>query len=70
MVPVRTVMEALGANVAYAQTAKTITVTKGDTVVTLTLGSPQASVEKDGKTMDKMFRLYSQLGDKRRGTGN
>ena len=50
MVPVRTVMEALGANVAYAQTAKTITVTKGDTVVTLTLGSPQASVEKDGKT--------------------
>lgn len=50
MVPVRTVMEALGANVAYAQTAKTITVTKGDTVVTLTLGSPQATVEKDGKT--------------------
>ena len=50
MVPVRTVMEALGANVAYAQTAKTVTVTKGDTVVTLTLGSPQASVEKDGKT--------------------
>lgn len=50
MVPVRTVMEALGANVAYAQTAKTITITKGDTVVTLTLGSPQASVEKDGKT--------------------
>lgn len=41
MVPVRTVMEALGANVAYAQTAKTITVTKGDTVVTLTLGSPR-----------------------------
>ena len=50
MVPVRTVMEALGANVAYAQTAKTITITKGDTVVTLTLGSPQASIEKDGKT--------------------
>ena len=50
MVPVRTVMEALGANVAYAQTAKTITITKGDTVITLTLGSPQASVEKDGKT--------------------
>lgn len=50
MVPVRTVMEALGANVAYAQTAKAITITKGDTVVTLTLGSTQATVEKDGKT--------------------
>lgn len=50
MVPVRTVMEALGANVAYAQTAKTITITKGDTVVTLTLGSNEATVEKDGKT--------------------
>ena len=50
MVPVRTVMEALGANVAYAQAAKTITITKGDTVVTLTLGSNEATVEKDGKT--------------------
>lgn len=50
MVPVRTVMEALGANVAYAQTAKTITITKDSTVVTLTLGSTQATVEKDGKT--------------------
>ena len=50
MVPVRTVMEALGANVAYAQTAKTITITKGGTVVTLTLGSTEATVEKDGKT--------------------
>ena len=50
MVPVRTVMEALGANVAYAQTAKTITITKGSTVVTLTLGSTEATVEKDGKT--------------------
>ncbi len=50
MVPVRTVMEALGANVAYAQAAKTITITKGDTVVTLTLDSTQATVEKDGKT--------------------
>lgn len=50
MVPVRTVMEALGANVAYAQTAKTITITKDSTVVTLTLGSTQASIEKDGKT--------------------
>ena len=29
-------------------------ITKGDTVITLTLGSPQASVEKDGKTMDRM----------------
>ena len=50
MVPVRTVMEALGANVAYAQAAKTITITKGDTVVTLTLDSTQATVEKDSKT--------------------
>ena len=49
-VPFRTVFEALGAEIAYDDTTKTITASTDDTKVTFTIGKTDVTVEKDGQT--------------------
>ncbi len=52
LVPLRAIFEALGATVEWDGTAKTVTATKGDTVVLLTIGSNQIYVNGIAKTLD------------------
>lgn len=42
LVPMRGIFEALGANVSWDQETQTVTATRGDTVIRLTIGSPTA----------------------------
>jgi hypothetical protein len=50
MIPARAVFEALGAEVAYDEKAKTVTVAKDDATVVFTVGSDTARVARDGRT--------------------
>lgn len=52
MVPVRAVAEALGAEVAWDGTTRTVTVVKGGTVVLIPVGSPTAEVNGTPVTLD------------------
>lgn len=49
-VPVRPVLEAMGAQVSYSASARTVTAVRGDTTVTMALGGDTATVEKGGVT--------------------
>lgn len=48
--PVRTVFEAMGAEVSYSPSAQTITAVRDGTTVTMALGGTTATVERDGVT--------------------
>ena len=49
-VPVRPVLEAMGAQVSYSASARTVTAVRGDATVTMALGGDTATVEKGGVT--------------------
>ena len=51
-VPMRYVAEALGAEVVWDQTAQTVTLTKGDTVVVFTIGSTTYTVNGESAVAD------------------
>ncbi|MFQ7452754.1 MAG: copper amine oxidase N-terminal domain-containing protein [Flavonifractor plautii] len=48
--PVRTVFEAMGAEVSYSPAAQTITAVRDGTTVTMALGGTTATVERSGVT--------------------
>ncbi len=52
MVPMRTIFEALGANVDWNQDTQTVTSTKGDTIIKLTIGSDTMYVNDTTLTLD------------------
>ena len=52
LVPVRAITEGFGAELAYDQESQTVTITKGDTVIELTLGSTTAIVNGAEVQMD------------------
>jgi len=64
MVPVRAVVEALKAKVETPD-AKTVKITLGDTVVTLTIGDVKVSVEKAGKTETITLNAAPYIKDNR-----
>ncbi len=61
MVPLRAIFEALGASVEWDDATKTVTSTKGDTTVKLTIG--QASINVNGA--DKALDVPAQIVDSR-----
>ena len=52
MLPARFVAENLGATVAWDQAAQQVTITKGDTVIVITIGSDTAYVNGAPYTLD------------------
>lgn len=52
MVPLRTIFEALGAQVDWNSTTRTVTATRGDTVVVSTIGSKTMYINGSARTMD------------------
>ena len=52
LVPIRAIAEALGADVAWAAETNEVTITRAGSTVTMTLGSPTASVDGETVTMD------------------
>jgi hypothetical protein len=52
LVPVRAMVEALGADVNYDAATGTVTVTRGDSTVTLTLDSNEATIDGQATTLD------------------
>jgi hypothetical protein len=74
MVPVRFISEALGAEVGWDANSQTVTVTKGPTVIKLTIGSRQiitngiattmdtAAIVKDGRTFVPVRYIAEALG--------
>ena len=50
MVPVRAVMETMGADVAYDETSKTVSIQMGDVLVKFVLGSDAFTIVKNGVT--------------------
>ena len=51
-VPLRAIAEALGATVGFEDVTKTVTLTRGGTVVQLQIGNPKASVNGQPVTLD------------------
>lgn len=60
MVPIRAVAEAIGADVAWDQAARTVTMTRAGSTVTMTLDSTAATV--DGKTVEMDVAPYATQG--------
>lgn len=52
MVPFRTILEALGASVDYQEEGQVITATEGDTVITMQIDNPVATVDGEEVTLD------------------
>lgn len=52
MLPARFVAENLGASVAWDQAAQQVTITKGNTVIVITIGSTVAYVNGQAQTLD------------------
>ncbi len=52
MLPARVVAEALGAEVAWDEAARTVTITKGDVVIVITIDSDKALVGEEEVTLD------------------
>lgn len=52
LIPVRAITEGLGAELSYNQETKVVTITKGDTVIELTLGSTTAIVNGEEVQLD------------------
>lgn len=59
LVPLRAISEALDAAVNYDPKTKTITITKGDKVVKLTLGSKEISINGEKKTISQAANTIS-----------
>jgi cell wall-associated NlpC family hydrolase len=57
MVPMRAVLEAMGAKVDWNQSLLQVTATLGSTTVKTTLGATKASVNQDSVTLDEPTRL-------------
>jgi len=53
LIPLRAVFEALGAKVDWNNTTQTVTATKGDTVVVLTIGSTSPTINGQVQTIDQ-----------------
>ena len=52
MVPFRTILEALGATVEYQEDGQYIKATEDDTVITMQINNPVATVNGEEKTLD------------------
>lgn len=59
LIPVRAIMNGLGAEVKWDEAAKTVTVTKGDVTVVITLGSNVISVNGVEQAIDVPAQLIS-----------
>ena len=82
LVPLRIIFEALGAQVEWENTTKTVTATKGDTVIILPIGSKtptvngktvpidQPGIVKDGRTLVPVRFISESLGAKVNWDGN
>ncbi|PZD94285.1 hypothetical protein DNH61_17895 [Paenibacillus sambharensis] len=57
MVPLRIISEGLGASVAWVQAARTVTITRGDTVIRMTGGQEQAYVNDIPVSLDASVRM-------------
>ena len=63
--PVRAVFEAMGAQVSYDPAAGTVTAARGDTTVTMTLGSTDATVSAGGITTPVVMDVAPYAHDNR-----
>ena len=61
LVPMRAIFEALGAEVAWDDTTKTVTGTKGDVSVVLTIGNTVAKVNGNDATLDVINDLSQKV---------
>jgi hypothetical protein len=59
LIPVRAITEGFGAELAFNQESQTVTITKGDTVIELTLGSTTAIVNGQEVLMDTKAGLVN-----------
>ena len=57
LVPLRAVAEALGCEVSYDDTTKTVTITNGDVEITLVLNASSAKVNGEEKKLDKEAKV-------------
>jgi len=59
LIPVRAIMNGLGANVTWDEASKTVTITKGDVTVVATLDSKVITVNGEEQTIDMPAQLIS-----------
>jgi phosphate transport system substrate-binding protein len=57
LVPVRAIFEALGASVSWDEATRTVSAIKGDTTISLVIGSNKAYVGESEKTLDVPARI-------------
>ncbi len=58
LVPMRAIFEALGANITWDDTTKTVTGTKDNTTVSLTIGETKATLNEKEVTLDVPAKIY------------
>ena len=59
-VPMRKIFEKLGATIEWDDATQTVTGTKGDTVVKLTIGNATATINGEARTLDAVPQLRNE----------